>query len=110
MLISLSSLLRKTYGDRYPKPQTEANCKILVKLRQIARFSSNVILDEISYAKCCLLFGIYILIAQHGERPLYLIHMVTSRFLMEGKRRLLLLWKLGNMVFIQSRPSASDIC
>ena len=30
-VISLSSLLRKTYGDLQPKTQTEANCEILVK-------------------------------------------------------------------------------
>ena len=30
-MISFSSLLRKTYGDQQPKPQTEANCEILVK-------------------------------------------------------------------------------
>ena len=44
-----------------------------LKLRQIARFSSNVVLDEVSSAKCRLL--------QHEERPLYHIHMVTSRFI-----------------------------
>ena len=42
-----------------------------LKLRQIARFSSNVVLDEMSSAKCRLL--------QHKERPLYHIHIVTSR-------------------------------
>ena len=31
ILVGLSSLLRKTYGDRWPKLQTEANCEILVK-------------------------------------------------------------------------------
>ena len=41
-----------------------------LKLRQIARFSSNMILDEISSSKCCL----------HEERPLYQKHMVTSHF------------------------------
>ena len=46
------------------------------KLRQIVRFLSNMILDKMSSAKCCLLFGIF-LIAQHEERPLYHIHMVT---------------------------------
>ena len=40
-----------------------------LKLSQIARFSSNVILDEMSSAKCRL----------YEERPLYHIHMVTSR-------------------------------
>ena len=29
--IGLSSSLRKTYGDRKHKPQTEANCEILIK-------------------------------------------------------------------------------
>ena len=48
-----------------------------LKLTQIARFSSNMIL-EMSSAKCRLLFGIF-LIAQHKERPLYHVHMVTSR-------------------------------
>ena len=51
-----------------------------LKLRQIARFLSKVILDEISSAKCRLLFGFF-LVAQHEERPLYHIHMVTSRFI-----------------------------
>ena len=45
-----------------------------LKLRQIVRLSSNVILDEMLSAQCCLLFGIF-LIAQHKERPLYHIHM-----------------------------------
>ena len=50
-----------------------------LKLRQIVRFSSNVILGEMSSAKCHLLFGFFfILIAQHKERPLYHVHMVTS--------------------------------
>ena len=49
-------------------------------LRQIARFLSNVILDEMSSAKCCLLVGFF-LIAQHEERPLYHVHMVTSRYI-----------------------------
>ena len=40
-----------------------------LKLRQIARFSSNVICDEMLSAKCHL----------HKERPHYYIHMVTSR-------------------------------
>ena len=31
-----------------------------LKLRQIVRFSSNVILDEISSAKCHLLFGFFV--------------------------------------------------
>ena len=52
-----------------------------LKLRLIARFSSNVILDEMLSAKCHLLFDLY-LIAQHKERPLYQIHMVTSRYMM----------------------------
>ena len=33
-----------------------------VKLRQIARFSSNVILDEMSSAKCRLFFWIFLLL------------------------------------------------
>ena len=49
-----------------------------LKLRQIGRFSSNVILDEMSSAKCHLLFGIPFLIAQHEERQIYHVHMVTS--------------------------------
>ena len=51
-----------------------------LKLRQIARFSSNVVLDEMSSTKCRLLFGIsFSFIAQQEERPLYHVHMVTSR-------------------------------
>ena len=52
-----------------------------LKLRQIARFLPNVILDEMLSAKYHLLFlFIYLfLIAQHEERPLYHIHMVASR-------------------------------
>ena len=42
---------------------------LYLKLRQIVRFSSNMILDEMSSAKCRL----------HEERPLYHIHVVTSR-------------------------------
>ena len=49
-----------------------------LKLRQIARFLSNVILNEMSSAKCLLLFGI-VLIAQHEERPLYHVQLLTSR-------------------------------
>ena len=41
-----------------------------LKLRQIARFSSNVNFDEMSSAKC----------RRQEERPLYDIHMVTSLF------------------------------
>ena len=41
-------------------------------------FSSNVILDEMSSPKCRLLFG-FDLTAQHEERPLYHVHIVTSR-------------------------------
>ena len=40
------------------------------------RFSLNLILDEMSSAKCRLLY----FIAQHEERPLYHVHMVISRF------------------------------
>ena len=52
---------------------------LTLKLRQIARFSSNVILDEMSSAKCRLLFGFFFfffffLIAE----PLYHVHIVTS--------------------------------
>ena len=48
-------------------------------LTKIARFLSNVILDEISSAKCHLLFEIF-LSAQDEERPLYHVHMVTCHF------------------------------
>ena len=34
--------------------------RLNLKLRQIARFSSNVVLDEMSSAKCRLLFGIFV--------------------------------------------------
>ena len=50
-----------------------------LKLRQIVRFSSNMILDEMSSVKCCLLLDFF-WIAQHEERPLYHIHKVTSRY------------------------------
>ena len=50
-----------------------------LKLRKIARFLSNVVLDEMSSAKYRLLFGISFWIAQHEERPFYHIHVVTSR-------------------------------
>ena len=53
-----------------------------LRLRQIVRFLSNVILDEMSSAKCRLLFG-FVLIAQHEERPLYHVHVVTSHFIRE---------------------------
>ena len=47
-----------------------------LKLRQIARLSSNVILDEMSSA----FWNFFLfLIAQHEERPLYRVRMVTSR-------------------------------
>ena len=45
-----------------------------LKLRQIARPLSNMILDEMSSA-----FWNIFLIAQHKERPLYHVHMVTFR-------------------------------
>ena len=52
-----------------------------LKLRQIVRFLSDVVLNEMSSAKCHLLFGIFFLIAQHEERPLYHVNVVTSRLL-----------------------------
>ena len=48
-----------------------------LKLRQIARLSSNVISDDMSSAKYCLPF----LMAQHEERSIYHAHVVTSGFL-----------------------------
>ena len=39
-----------------------------------------MILDKMWPGKCHLLFGFFF-IAQHEERPLYHVHMVTSRFL-----------------------------
>ena len=73
MLIGLLSLLRKTMVID----------SLNLNLRQIARFSSNVILDGMSSAKCCLFFFILFkllifFIAQHEERPLYHVQMVTS--------------------------------
>ena len=41
----------------YEKPMVIDSLNL--KLRQIARFSSNVILDEMSSAKCHLLFGLF---------------------------------------------------
>ena len=67
------SLVFRVY---YERPMVSGSLNL--KLRQIARFSSNMILDEMSSAKCHLLFGFF-LIAQHEERPLYHIHVVTSR-------------------------------
>ena len=64
MVTGLSSLLRKTMVID----------SLNLKLRQIARFSSNVILDEPSSA------NLFFLIAQHEERPVYHIHMLTSLF------------------------------
>ena len=52
-------------------------------------FSSNVILNEMSSAKCHLLFGIF-LIAQHEERPLYYVHMVASRYQSSTNRHYLM--------------------
>ena len=51
LVVGLSSLLRKSYM---------VIDSLNLKLRQIARFSSNVIFDEMSSAKCRL----------HEERPL----------------------------------------
>ena len=44
--------------------------RLILKLGQIARFSSNMVLDEMLSAKCRLPFWIF-LIVQHEERPLY---------------------------------------
>ena len=52
-----------------------------LELRQIARFSSNMILNEMSSAKYRLLFRFF-LIVQHKEWPLYHPQMVTSRLYM----------------------------
>ena len=46
-----------------------------LKLRQIARFSLNMILDEMLNVIC---FWEFFLIVQHGERSFYHIHIVTS--------------------------------
>ena len=50
-----------------------------LKLRQIARFSSNMILDEMSSAECHLLFGFF-WIVQHKEKPLYHVTSLYSLF------------------------------
>ena len=52
-----------------------------LKLRQIARFSSNVILDEMHLLNV-ICFLEFFLIAQHEERPLCHVHVVTSRLLL----------------------------
>ena len=58
-----------------------------LKLRKIPGFPSNVILDEMSSAKCCLLLGIFFFfIAQHEERRLYDIHTVTYCSLLFSKK------------------------
>ena len=56
-----------------------------LKLRQIVRFSSNVILDEMT-AECYLLFGFFFLIAQLEERALYHVQIVTSHFLITHQK------------------------
>ena len=72
-----------------------------LKLRQIARFSSNVILDEMSSAKCHMLFGFFFLISQHEERPLYHVHVVISRCSRYCKIRLdILLGQHGSVVLV----------
>ena len=56
----IDSLVFRVY---YERPMVIDSLNL--KLRQIARFSSNGILDEMSSAKCRLLFGVFFLIAQH---------------------------------------------
>ena len=76
-----------------------------LKLRQIARFSSNMILDEMSSAKCHLLFGIFFLIVQHKERPVYHVHMVTLI------KQLLspILLGVGNIIYIRKYRTHSSL-
>ena len=62
-------------------PYTMVINSLNLKLRQIARFSSNMIFDDMSSTKCCLLLKFF-LIAQHEERPIYRIHVVTSRLIL----------------------------
>ena len=56
-----------------------------------------MILDEMSSAKCCLLFVILkkYFIAQHEEKPLYQIHMVTSRY------KLILLYIVTHALYVR---------
>ena len=78
MHVSFKYLYKMVFQVYYEIPMVIDSLNL--KLRQIARFSSNVILEKMSSVKCHLLFGVFFLIAQHEERPLYHIHMITSRF------------------------------
>ena len=70
------------------------------KLRQIARFSSNMISAEMSSGHLLnvVCFFFFFLIAQHEEKPLYHTHVVTSGLYCSGLKLLLNQPQRNNLV------------